>query len=55
MAQHGTVNHSLKFVDPAPVVHTQNVESYWNRVKRKFKKMKGVHTDMVTSYMDEFM
>ena len=36
-------------------VHTQNVESYWNRVKGKFKRMKGVHESMLNSYLDEFM
>ena len=55
VATHNTVNHSLHFVDPATGVHTQNVESYWNRVKRKFKRMKGVHEDMLSSYHDEFM
>lgn len=55
VAQHDTVNHSLNFVDPVTGVHTQNIESYWNRVKTKFKRMKGVHADMVSSYMDEFM
>ena len=53
VATHNTVNHSLHFVDPA--THTQNVESYWNRVKGKFKRMKGVHEDMLSSYLDEFM
>ena len=55
VVQHQMVNHSLNFVHPVTGVHTQNVESYWNRVKTKFKRMKGVHHDMLTSYMDEFM
>ena len=40
---HSTVNHSLHFVDPVMGVHTQNIESYWSRVKHKIKHMKGVH------------
>ena len=55
VTQHGFVNHSLHFVDPVTGVHTQNVESYWNRVKGKFKRMKGVHESMLNSYLDEFM
>lgn len=52
---HRTVNHSLNFVDPVTGVHTQNVESYWNRVKIKLKKMKGCHADHLPGYLDEFM
>ena len=52
---HRVVNHSLHFVDPATSVHTQHAKSYWNRVKTKFKRMKGVHESMVPSYLDEFM
>ena len=55
VAQHDMVNHSLNFVDPVTGMHTQNVESYWSRVKTRFKRMKGVHAEMLTSYMDEFM
>jgi len=55
VAQHQTVNHSITFVDPVTGVHTQNAESYWNRVKTKFTRMKGVHELMLSSYLDEFM
>ena len=36
-------------------VHTQNMESYWNRVKTKIKRMKGCHRQMLSSYLGEFM
>ena len=55
VASHGTVNHSLHFVDPVTGVHTQNIESYWNRAKLKLKRMKGCHADQLPSYLDEFM
>ena len=52
---HGIVNHSLHFVDPATGVHTQTVESYWNRVKTKLKRMKGCDSNQLASYLDEFL
>ena len=55
VSSHNTINHSLHFVDPATGVHTQNIESYWSRVKRRFKRMKGVHESMMSAYLDEFM
>ena len=55
VTQHQSINHSIQFVDPVTGVHTQNVESYWNRVKTKFKRMKGVQESMLPSYLDEFM
>ena len=53
--QHHTVNHSVEFVSRTTGVHTQNIESYWNRVKKRFKSMKGVHSHQLASYLDEFM
>ena len=55
ITSHAVVNHSLHFVDPVTGVHTNNVESYWNRVKRKIKHMKGCHRHQLPSYLDEFM
>ena len=55
VSSHSTVNHSLHFVDPVTRVHTQNIKSYWSRVKTKLKRMKGCHETQLASYLDEFM
>ena len=55
VAGHQVVNHSLHFVDPVTGVNTQTVESYWNRVKRKFKRMMGVSSNQLALHLDEFM
>ena len=54
VGSHDWVNHTHHF-DPVTGVHTQHVESLWNRVKTKFKAMKGVKRDMLPGYLDEFM
>ena len=38
----------FNFVEPTTGVHTQNVESYWNRVKTKLKRMKGCHGQAIS-------
>ena len=55
VSSNGIVNHSINFVEPTTGVHTQNVESYWHRVKTKLKRMKGCLGDQLPSYLDEFM
>ena len=54
VAGHSTVNHSVEFIDRQTGVHTNHIESYWNRVKIKFKRMKGCHQNL-PGYLDEFM
>jgi hypothetical protein len=49
---HFSVNHSENFVDPKDSnIHTQNVESRWNAIKRKLKR-KGTN---VTKFLDEYL
>ena len=55
VASHETVNHSIEFVHSVTGAHTQNIESYWNRIKTKLKRMKGVRPDQLPSYLDEYM
>ena len=55
VTSHGVVNHSLNFVEPVTGVHTQAIESYWNRVKTNFKRMKGVSGEQLPLHLDEFM
>ena len=51
VSSHDVVNHSVNFVEPSTGVHTQHVESYWNRVKTKLKRMKGCHGHQLPSYL----
>ena len=52
---HNTVNHSLHFVDPETQVHTQNIESYWGKVKSRIKKMNGINGAKIQDYIFEWM
>ena len=53
--QHRTVNHSLYVVDPGTGVHTQHIESYWNKCKGRLKAMHGTTIGKLPSYLDRFM
>ena len=55
VSSHQTVNHSVEFKNPISGVHTNNIESYWERVKSKIKKMKGCKRENLSSYLDEFL
>jgi len=39
---HQTVNHIRHYVDPAPGVHTNNVEARWSACKSSFKRRYGI-------------
>lgn len=52
---HQTVNHSIQFINPETGVHTQNIESYWSKMKLRGKKMKGIHKRQLKSYLSEYM
>ena len=52
---HGTVNHTLNFVDPQTEVTTNHVEAMWCQAKAKFKSMMGpTYREMVADYLFEF-
>lgn len=52
---HLTVNHSVNFVDPVTLAHTNTVENMWMRAKRRNKKECGTHRHLLQSYLIEFM
>jgi transposase-like protein len=52
---HEVVIHERYFVDPLTGVHTNNVENYWMRCKRRLKRMFGTSYDLLPSHIDEFL
>ena len=48
---HETVNHSKNYVNPLTGVHTQAIESYWNKHKAIFKQMRGEKHHCLNSYL----
>ena len=48
--QHGTVNHTINFIDPNTGVTTNRVEAMWQRAKSTFKAQQGpTNRDMVAA------
>lgn len=52
---HLTVNHSKNFIDPESGAHTNTVERMWGVTKKAFRKRFGNHSQMLDSYLCEFM
>lgn len=52
---HEVVIHENHFVDPVTGIHTNNVECFWQRCKRKLKRMYGANREMLPSHIDEFL
>uniref|UniRef100_A0A1X7UDC0 ISXO2-like transposase domain-containing protein n=1 Tax=Amphimedon queenslandica TaxID=400682 RepID=A0A1X7UDC0_AMPQE len=51
---HGTVNHSIEFVNSETGDHTQTIESTWKAVKRSLP-LSGTVTEMYDSYFAEYI
>ena len=52
---HKTVNHNENFVNPECGVHTQTVESQWQKVKATFKQQYGCAEGTYKTYFPEYM
>lgn len=52
---HHKVNHSLNFVNPNTGVNTQAVESLWNKLKRRVKRLMGIGDASLDEYLQEWM
>ena len=52
---HGTVNHSVEFVNSETGDHTQTIESTWRAVKRRSLPRSGTVKRMYNSYFAEFL
>jgi transposase-like protein len=53
--KHEVVIHEKHFKDPVTGVHTNAVENYWHRCKRRLRRVSGVVRRILPSYLDEFM
>ncbi|KAG0433017.1 hypothetical protein DMUE_5452 [Dictyocoela muelleri] len=53
--EHSTVNHTIHFVNLVTNVHTQHIESYCNKCKKKIKNINGTTKDILDLYINEWM
>lgn len=53
--EHLTVNHSLNFVNPVNGANTQSVESLWNKLKLRLKKLMGLNVHSLGEHLFEWM
>jgi len=53
--EHSWVTHKYHFVDPNTGTHTQNVESFNNKIKRKSKDRNGIDDDKRKDFLSEFL
>lgn len=52
---HQSVVHKYNFVNPETGVHTQHVESFNNKMKRKIKDRLGIDADKREEFINEFL
>ena len=52
---HRVVVHKDNFVDPLTGVHTQEIESAWNRLKYRVRLQKGVRSQDLQPFLNESM
>ena len=53
--EHRVVVHENGFVDPITGVHTNCIENYWQRCKRKLKRIYGSSIALLPTHIDEFL
>ncbi|KCZ76961.1 hypothetical protein H311_02034, partial [Anncaliia algerae PRA109] len=52
---HKTICHKYEFVNKTNGVHTQHIESYWNKQKNRIKKMMGCKGSVLQENLDMFV
>ncbi|KAG0435319.1 hypothetical protein DMUE_4775 [Dictyocoela muelleri] len=55
LSYHDTVNHSYNFVNTVYIVHPQNIESLWNKLKKRLKIQNGTSFNSLKLNLREWM